>query len=65
MYDILRGGGELTGRCESSRIDCRTINAVRLCGVHERSCNYVNEGDQRVCETTCLVIVGGFGRNGW
>lgn len=27
----------------------------------ERSCDYVNEGDQRVCETTCLVIVGGFG----
>lgn len=54
----LRGGGEHTGRCESSRIDCRTINAFRLCRVHGRSCDYVNEGDQRVCETTCLDIVG-------
>lgn len=59
MYDILKGGGELTSRCERSRIDCRTINAVWLCGVHERSCDYVNEGDQQVCETTCLDIVGG------
>lgn len=34
MYDILRGGGELTRRCKSSGIDCCTINAVRLCRVH-------------------------------
>lgn len=34
MYDAWEGGGQLTGRCESSRIDCRTVSSVRLCGVH-------------------------------
>lgn len=34
MYDTWEGGGQLTGRCESSRIDCRTVSSVRLCGVH-------------------------------
>lgn len=31
----------------------------------ERSCNYVHEDDQQVCETTCLDIVGGLVEEGW
>lgn len=61
-----KGGGELelTRGCKRSRIDCCTINAVGLCGVHQRSCDFVNKGDQRVCETTCLDIVGGLFKMG-
>lgn len=43
---------------EGCWIDCRTINsAVGLCGVHERSRQKDNHVE-RVCETTCLDIVG-------
>lgn len=43
MYDILRGGGQkLTRRCESSRIDCSTIDTVGLRGVHG--------AQQRLCQ---------------
>lgn len=34
------GGDGLTRGCKRSRIDCRTISAVGLCGVHQRSCDY-------------------------